>query len=169
MNRERKTYLERQRLEAKWRKTTGCCSRRTPLLAVHGGARLAGCCRCLFQARLQTKREMVARWLVDISPLFLVLVLEGKDDFCWFCYCGWGKVWLLLVPFGFECYQARGAELREKKIWMESRFWGGLCGLCWQRGKACKWCLRWLQAGGVRSGEGAATDRERWGGGDRML
>jgi hypothetical protein len=35
----------------------------------------------LFQARLQTKREMVARWLVDISPLFLVL-LEGKDGFC---------------------------------------------------------------------------------------
>jgi hypothetical protein len=35
----------------------------------------------LFQARLQTKREMVARWLVDISPLFLVLVLEG-DGFC---------------------------------------------------------------------------------------
>jgi hypothetical protein len=30
---------------------------------------------------LQTKREMVARWLVDISPLFLVL-LEGKDGFC---------------------------------------------------------------------------------------
>jgi hypothetical protein len=24
-------------------------------------------------------------------------------------------VWLLLVPSGFECYQARGAELREKK------------------------------------------------------
>jgi hypothetical protein len=35
----------------------------------------------LFQVRLQTKREMVARWLVDISPLFLVL-LEGKDGFC---------------------------------------------------------------------------------------
>ena len=40
---------------------------------------------------------MVTRWLVDISPLFLVL-LKGKDGFCWFCYCGWGKVWLLLVP-----------------------------------------------------------------------
>jgi len=165
-NRERKTYLARQRLEAKWRKTTDCCSRRTPLLAVHGGARLAGCCHCLFQARLQTKREMVACWLVDISPLFLVL-LEGKDGFCWFCYCGWGKVWLLLVPSCFECYQAGLSWGRKRDEWRAVS--GGLCGLCWQRGKACKWCLRWLQAGGVRSGEGAATDRERWGGGGRML
>jgi hypothetical protein len=64
-------------------------------------------------------------------------------------------VWLLLVPSGFECYQARGAELRENS--------GGGCVGCVDRelGKACKWCLRWLQAGGVRSGEGAATDRER--------
>jgi len=134
-NRERKTYLERQQLEAKWRKTTGCCSWRKPLLAVHGGARLAGCCRCLFQARLQTKREMVACWLVDISPLFLVLVLEGKDGFCWFCYCDWGKVWLLLVPSGFECYQACGAELREKKKWMESPFWGGCVGCVDREGR----------------------------------
>jgi hypothetical protein len=34
---------------------------------------------------LQTKQEMVTCWLVDISPLFLVL-LEGKDGFCRFCY-----------------------------------------------------------------------------------
>jgi hypothetical protein len=73
-----------------------------------------------------------------------------------------GSIWFWMLS------GARGWAEGEKK-WMESRFWGGLCGLCWQRGKACKWCLRWLQAGGVRSGEGAATDRERWGGGDRML
>ena len=35
----------------------------------------------LVSGALQTKQEMVARWLVDISPLFLVLVLEGKDGF----------------------------------------------------------------------------------------
>jgi len=41
-------------------------------------------------------------------------------------------------------------------------FLGGGCVGCVDReGKACKWCLRWLQAWGVRSGEGAATDRER--------
>jgi hypothetical protein len=34
----------------------------------------------LFQAWLQMKREMVACWLVDISPLFLVL-LDRKDGF----------------------------------------------------------------------------------------
>jgi hypothetical protein len=46
-------------------------------------------------------------------------------------------------------------------LW-ESRFWE----LCWQRGKACKWCSRWLQAGGVRSGEGrseACVQRESFG------
>jgi hypothetical protein len=71
-------------------------------------------------------------------------------------------VWLLLVPSGFECYQARGAELREKKNEWRAVSGGGCVG-CVDRelGKACKWCLRWLQAGGVRSGEGAATDRER--------
>jgi hypothetical protein len=31
------------------------------------------------------------------TPSVLVL-LEGKDGFCWFCYCDRGKVWLLLVP-----------------------------------------------------------------------
>jgi hypothetical protein len=50
----------------------------------------------LFQARLQTKWEMVACWLVDISPLFLVLVLEGRmasadsataaEERCGFCW-----------------------------------------------------------------------------------
>ncbi|KAL9398039.1 hypothetical protein Peur_007000 [Populus x canadensis] len=35
------SFLVRQRLEAKWRETTGCCSRKTSLLAVHGGARFA--------------------------------------------------------------------------------------------------------------------------------
>jgi len=35
-----------------------------------------------------------------------------------------------------------------------ARFWL----LCWQRGKACKWCSRWLQAGGMRSGEGRRED-----------
>jgi hypothetical protein len=42
---------------------------------------------------------------------------------------------------------------------VESRF----LGLCCQRVKACKWCSQWLQAGGVRSGEGrreAGVQRE---------
>jgi hypothetical protein len=35
-----------------------------------------------------------------------------------------------------------------------------------EKEKACKWCLRWLQAGGVRSGEGrseACVQRESFG------
>jgi hypothetical protein len=41
------SFLVRQQLEAKWRETTGCCSRKTSLLVVHGGARFAAalCCR----------------------------------------------------------------------------------------------------------------------------
>ncbi|KAG6789723.1 hypothetical protein POTOM_005847 [Populus tomentosa] len=59
-----------------------------------------------------------------------------------------------------DCGRAvSGAVLTER----EGRLAEGENGGLLMRGKTCKWCLRWLQAGVVRSDEGAATDRERMG------
>jgi hypothetical protein len=44
-------------------------------------------------------------------------------------------VWLLLVPSGFECYQARGAELREKKNEWRAVSGGGCVGCVDREGR----------------------------------
>jgi len=110
---------------------------------------------------------MVAHWLVDIASLFLVL-LEGKDVFCWFCHWGWRKVWLLLVPSlllrkdmaADEATTGRVAQLVSGCCWCRPRFSRDGVASCWEFSREASlwfWCCFSVTVGGR-----AEEEKRKW-------